>query len=253
MISSNQVNQSIRAALDAEGDDHYGEVEDIVPAINSAKNWVVAVINAALGEKKLGEEIFESIHKSKVVRTSKDSRFSMSILGEDPWTITAIYPNPTVADNGSATPAMPEDSKAYVRTDLYFLDGSDQCKRLSIEEWGVNKGNPFSPGYDGDQLCDGLKRSAYLSPITYLTPEGTPPEKREVTIRPALDRKLVAVFYVDMPADISALGDDDIELPSTVKNLLVDKALHYISFKQTDNTNLHVITSQDMSTLIQAL
>lgn len=253
MISSQEVANRIRFGLDAEGDDHYGDIEDLVPAINLAKDWIVSVINDALGQRKLGEEVFREIHTSKVLRTSKDSRFNLNILSDDVWTITGIIVLPSTGTNGSSAPLMPNDYQAYERTDLYFIDGDKHCTRLNIEEWAINKGNPMAAGYDGDQLCDELKSYAYLNPITYKTTEGSPAQEKEVTIRPTVDKGNIAVFYVDKPADISALGTDDINLPSSVMSLLWNKALQYIAYKQGDQTTVFQVSASDILTLVQTI
>lgn len=254
MISSNALDKDIRFALDAENDDHYGEMEDIVPAINLSKNWVVSIINATLGSKKASEEILGELHESKIIRVSENSRFRSELLAPDLWTITAIYPKPETGSNGTATPTLtPDDYQSYEMAGLFFIDGDKSCERLSIEEWGENKNNPLASGYDGDQLCEELKSYAYLNPITYNTSEGSPQVSKEITIRPKLDKEYVAVFFVRTPADITALGDDDINLPMSVYNLVVSKALQYISFKQGDRTNLFSVTDNDIKVLIQAV
>lgn len=253
MMSSNEINSSIRAALDAEGDDHYGDVEDIIPAINRAQEWIVSIINMGLGQKKFGTEIFQEIHRSKVIRTSDASRIRLGVVSTDLWTVTGIIVLPSTNSNGSSTPAMPDDFQSYERTDLFYIDGGKACTRLTIEEWTEGKSNPFVSGYDGDQICDELKTYAYLSPISFKTSPGTPELEREITIRPAVSKDLVAVFYVNKPQQITALGNDDIELPGSVQNLLIDKALQYIAFKQGDQTNLFTVTAQDIQSLVQAV
>ena len=59
----------MRFALDAEGADHYDDALDIIPAINSAVRWLENVINIALGEKKIGEEIFQDLTTAGVFQT----------------------------------------------------------------------------------------------------------------------------------------------------------------------------------------
>jgi hypothetical protein len=253
MISSNNLDEEIRFLLDAEGDDHYGEAEDIVPAINMSVRWVCAIINDALGQRKLGEEIFHEIHTSTILRTSKDSRFNVELVSDNLWTITAIFIEPTTGDNGGGAPAMPNEYEAYERTDLYFVAGDKAARRLSLEEWGPQKNNPFAKGYDGDQICDELKDYAYLNGITYKTAEGSPPQNNEVTIRPTVDKGTIAVFYVDKPTPIDQLGDDDIALPGSVQSLVVNKALQYISYKQGDRTNLFTVTASDIVQLVHAI
>ena len=70
MIQAQEVADQMRFALDAENAEHYGDAEDIIPAINGAIKWLTSVINATMGEKKLGEEIFRDLSYSRVFRTS---------------------------------------------------------------------------------------------------------------------------------------------------------------------------------------
>jgi hypothetical protein len=251
MISSQDLDAKIRFALDAENDEHYGEVEDIVPAINLSVKWVVSVINAALGQKKIGEEVFESLHKASVVRTSQHSRFSTDIFPDNIWTITSINPLPTTGSTGTATPSMPNDKASYLRTDLYHISSDNYAKRLDKERWEISKKDPFEAGYGGDDVCDSLKEYAYLNAVNY-NPSGNNTISKEVEIRPAINKGLVTVFYVAVPEEIEELGENDIPLPPQIFNLIFDKALYYISMKQGE-IGLPAITSNDIQQIVAAI
>jgi hypothetical protein len=45
----------------------------------------------------------------------------------------------------------------------------------------------------------------------------------------------------------------NIEFPNSVFQLLFDKALSYISYKQGDGTNLYAVTAQDVQQLLTIL
>ena len=87
-----------QVGLDAEGADYYLDSVDIIPAINASQEWLVAVINAAFGQKKMGEEVFQDLVKTRVFQTSEFSRIKLdsAALGHEVWTILAVYPNSTV-------------------------------------------------------------------------------------------------------------------------------------------------------------
>jgi len=238
ILGQDMANQ-IRFALDAEGADHYDDALDIIPAINASVKWLVNVINIALGEKKIGEEILQDLTTAGVFQTSKDSRVSFSVFPDPVWTILAIYPLPTTETTGMAfTPVVDPKNSAY-RNDLYHVSSDNDCKRLTVEEWSSNRGNPFEAGYEGSAICDELKEYAYLAPINY-SPNGTGIIDRELEVRPALNQQLTTIIWAKAPTPITSLAQD-IEFPQTAFQVLFNKALQYI------------VTSQDIQLLIQSI
>jgi hypothetical protein len=236
--------------LDAEGVDFYGDQEDIIPAINAAMRWIVSVINSALGQKRLGEEIFKDMHRALVFRTSRNSRVSVGVFPGQVWTITAIAPLPVTGTTGQPVPAMPNEDQSYLRPDLYHKDSRYSSKRVPIEEWNRVSQNPFAAGFDNE--CEDLREYAYLNPITY-DPDGGLTIEHEIEIKPFIDKGLVTIFFIERPVEIDTLGDDDIPLPSQVFNMLTNKALQYISYQQGDRTNLFMVTQSDITTLVNSV
>jgi len=74
----------------------------------------------------------------------------------------------------------------------------------------------------------------------------------EVEISPYLDNQLVAVTYLVYPALITD-ESDNILFPKTMTNLLVQKALNFISLKQGDGTNLYSITEREIAQLVNVM
>ncbi len=257
-ILSQDMASQMRAALDAEGADYYKDGRDIIPAINNALRWLESLVNRALGEKKLGEEIFQDLSVSGVFRTSKDSRISIEDFPTTVWSILAVYAKPETGSNGNPTPVMPFDRKSYFRSDLYHISPTESgAKRLNLEEWADNKGNPFEAGYVGGAFCENLIQRAYLNPVSYnsdihVTPLVTINVRKEIEVRPPLDKQLVTIFWAKSLTPITALTDY-IEFPSQVFQIILNKALQYISYKQGDQTNLYSITEQDIQLLISAI
>lgn len=250
-ILAQDLADQLRFALDAEGADHYDDTLDIIPAINAASNWLTAVVNAALGQKKLGEEFFQDLSQARVFQTSKDSRISLSVFPEDVWTITAVIPLPTTDNTGASFTPPGSTKESALRTDKYHITGLKAAKRLNQEEWIVNRGNPFEAGYDHATVCEDLREYAYLNPINY-SPDGTLTILREMEIRPTLNQQLCTVFYVKKPTPITALSQN-LTFPHSVFNLLFDKALYYIAYKQGDQTTIATISQSDINTLIQVV
>lgn len=250
-IPSQDIANAMRAALDAEGADHYNDQLDIIPAINNAIRWLESVVNATLGQKKPGEEIFRDLTYADVFTTSAFSRISLNNFPNEVWTINSVEVLPTTSATGAATPAMPNTKQSYHRPDLFHVSATRYTKRLTVEEWTINRGNPFMPGYEGDAICDGIKEYAYLNPVTY-NPDNSVSIASEIEIRPALDRQLVTVFYAKKPDEITALTDD-IEFPHTVFQLILARALAFIAYKQGDQTNLWAVSQADINMLLQTI
>ena len=74
-IPAQQVIDRVRqVGLDAEGADYYDDVIDIIPAINASIEWLTAIISAAFGQKKMGEEVFQDLLQARVFQASNFSR-----------------------------------------------------------------------------------------------------------------------------------------------------------------------------------
>ena len=58
--------------------------------------------------------------------------------------------------------------------------------------------------------------------------------------------------WVKKPADIVNITDT-VEFPNSVFQLLFDKALNYIAYKQGDQTTLHSVTERDISLLLSVI
>jgi len=250
ILAQDMANQ-MRFALDAEGADHYDDALDIIPAINAAQKWLVNVLNIALGEKKIGEEVFQDISNARVFQTTKDSRISFTVFPQNVWTILAIYPLPETGATGQPFTPPTETTESALRTDLYHITSNNDAKRLTTEEWVGNKDNPFEAGYQQTSICPDIQEYAYLSPINYF-PDGTTAINREIEIRPTLDQKNVTVIWARKPTPITDLTDF-IEFPDTAFQTIFNKALQYIAYKQGDQTNLNSITTQDISLLIKSI
>lgn len=252
-IASQLIADQMRFALDAEGSEHYTDTEDIIPAINAAVRWVVGVINVALGEKKISEESLSDVSIARVMQTSKDSRIEIESIPDEVWTILAIYPLPTTDTTGNPPVVQPDEKKSVHRDDLYHVASEFDAKRLTVEEWQINKNNPFEAGnvIVDSGTCPDLAQYGYLNPIKYFK-DGLSTSVKDIEIRPYIDKGLVTVVYAKSPTDIVDLSGT-IELPESVFQVVFNKALQYISYKQGDGTNLNEITSMDVQALIQTI
>ena len=252
MILAQDLRNQMAFALDAENSDHYLDDLDYIPAINASVKWLTNVVNAAYGEDKLGEEFFRDLAYSGVFQTTNTSRVSLNVFPNEIWTILGIYANPTTSVIAGYPPvSTPDVTKSYFLSNLRHLSSSDSCKRLTVEEWSTNMNNPLEAGYDGDQICDALKLYAYMSTFNY---EGVNSgvNSSEIEVRPTLVNGKITVFWAKKPSVITNLSQN-IEFPNSVFQLLFDKALSYIAYKQGDQTNIYGVTSQDIQQLLSVM
>jgi hypothetical protein len=280
MIQVQELRNQLAFALDAEGSDHYLDEPDYFPAINASIKWLTNVINAALGRDKIGEEFFRDLTYTGVFKTTDLSRVSLNVFPSEVWTVISVLVDPeTQAKAGVEAPTTPSERLSYFMYNLTHVSSYKSCKRLSIEEWTTTRSNPFEDGYDGDQLCDDLKQYAYLNPVSYraydeqsfntdpttiTTQAGIeltipsvnslrePRLRPEIEIRPAVKNDLVTISWVKKPDKVTSLNDE-IEFPDSVFQLLFNKALNYIAYKQGDNTTIHSVTEQDIALLLNVI
>lgn len=252
MIQVQSLRDQLAFALDAEGSDHYLFDQDYKPAINAAVKWLTNVVNSTLGKHKISEEFFRDLTYSGVFKTDDCSRVSLNVFPNDVWSILAVYVSPITREiTGQVAPATPDLTNSYFLNHLLHKSSEKSCKRLSIEEWATSKPNPFEDGYDGDQLCDAIKQFAYLNPINYQnTNQGV--TANEIEIRPAIVNDNVSIFWVKKPSEITDITDE-IEFPESVFQLLFNKALNYMSYKQGDNTTIHSVTDKDIALLLSVI
>lgn len=252
MILAQDLRDQLAFALDAEGSDHYRDDLDYIPAINAAMKWATNLVSVAYGQNKISEEFFRDISYSGVFKTNNNSRVSLNIFPSEVWTILAIYVDPTTEEISNVPTPTPDTKISYYLPEYVHVSANLDCKRLSIEEWAKNKENPFEAGYGGNQICESLRRYAYLSPMNYRPASALPQYTQEIEIRPKLVNKDVTVFWAKKPDQITSLTQY-VDFPSSIFQVLFDKALNYIAYKQGDQTNLYSVSSADIQQLITSL
>ena len=283
ILTSVITDRMTRVGLDAENATYYDINLDLIPAINAAIEWLVSVINSAYGSSKFSEEFFRELTNSAVFQTNNYSRIHFTndtLFTDNIWTIIAVYPDPTcdkdvldatvlnssyTAQAGSGAPAGVSVNASGVtllkhqslyRPELIHMDSNYDCKRLTSEEWIQSKRNPFAAGNETET---NHVEYAYISHIDHTTYKGTTGHAyrdyysgvNEIEIRPVLDKELVTIVYVKTPDLVDAVTDN-IEFPETVTNLLYEKAMQFVSFKQGDGTNIYTVTNNDIQALISS-
>jgi hypothetical protein len=245
MIAVNDIVSRIASALDAENSDRYTFNEDYAPAINTSVEWIQTVFNKAFSENKLSEESLQDLVRTVVYQTSSISRvyIDQSVLGFDVWSVLKINPEPFIFPEGAVvTPTAPLDS--LYREDLIFLKSDYSAKRLTTEQWEGSKKNIFELG--NNSMIGSFKTYSYLPYSDY---QGGKPE---LEISPSIPNQFVGIQLLKYPTPIS-LETDNVEYPKNLINLVVQKALNFISFKQGDQTNLYSVSSRDIQVLVSLM
>lgn len=248
----------IRAnGLDAQPDtDYYDDVKEIVPAIDSAQKWLVSIIDKIRSNNKDTDEVIRELTQTKVYTTSVLSRL---IFDDTIWTIDAVVPLPVTASNGTTPPITPTDNyKSYENTDLMFVSSWYSAARKTIEESNENRNNPFSPGFsppniDLTLLVEGSNLNIdfmYVSSYGYNNPSTS--TGSYIEIQPYLSRKKVALFLVMRPAAITATNQS-LQFPTSMFNIVYEKALQFLSYSQGDQTTIWQVTEEDVKKLLASI
>jgi hypothetical protein len=75
---------------------------------------------------------------------------------------------------------------------------------------------------------------------------------QEIEVRPTEANQELTIVWAKKPSTITSLSQS-IEYPNSVFQLLFDKALNYISYKQGDQTTLYSVSNADIQQLISTL
>lgn len=257
-ILASDIDKDLRAALDAEGSQRYDATLDIIPAINFAVRYLVAVINRALGQTKLSEESLRELVYTRIFQASTYDRIffdsSPSVLGHEIWSLLGVYPKPTVIPSTVVPTTLPnkEDSK-YI-SNASFGTSKYSAKRLTAEQWNQKSGNPFMAGNTITPLtCPDLVSYAYRNHSNHQSSQYSVSVFREIEISPTVAGEFVAVEYLKTPDAVNALTDN-IELPVSIRGLLTTQALNWITYKENNGEPpVFSISEQDVNKLLGVL
>ena len=240
MILASDIIKDLKAALDAEGSDHYTDAQDYIPAINRAMDYIIAIFNKAFAENKLSEENLRELISIQLYQLSNQSTLTFTAQElEEIWSIYAIYPNPRT--NPLTITPLASNEASQKLTGATFLGGIKSAKRRTLEEWNDVEGNPFESGNTVVTTGD-LVEYGYLSFASQ--------DLTIIMVRPDIKDSVCAVAFLNYPPRITA-NTDSIPLPAVLSNMISSKALHFISVKQGDSTTLNQITDKELKELIE--
>lgn len=253
MILNQEIHNRVLAALDAENSERYLWDQDTKPALKGAIETLVTWFNEAFSENKLTPENLRELVNVKVWQTNFYSRVSYdeSVVGHSLWSLFAVYPEIETTAKQAASPST-NKAESKFRPDISFVSSIKDAKRLTLEEWNENANNAFMPG--NNILKGAIKEYAYLDFANYTSTKYVKgSDKAEITIRPTLQNKLVALAYLKYPDMPDQIGGS-IEFPKSLTDLLVELTLNKITYKQGGGgANLYNATSQNINRLVSLI
>jgi len=231
MILASDVFSDVRSLLDDDSSGRYDETNDLIPAINQAVRYLVAVFNSAFEQKKISPESLRDLSTVAILdvtgTTTKKADLS-SIT--DLWTIYGIEPAPQ------------ETAGVLVESRNRF------ASRMTLENWNDSLADPFSAG-TGVSILSDFVRPGYLGPGQWFG-DG----KLYIMIRPAscFTEDKVGVYYLKNPTKVT-VSTSQIEFPTSLHSLLVDKTLSAISIQQGPESLYGKITDKEVTQLLQLM
>jgi hypothetical protein len=232
---------SVRSFLDDDNSGRYSETLDLVPAINRAVGYLVAVFNTAFDAKKITPESLRELVTTKVLAATGIStkKIDLSTI-TDLWTILAVAPSPSVTVVTPTPPAVPYDILAD--TSIRF------AKRMTLEEWQDSQADPFSAG-TGISIVSDLVKPGYIGPGIY-----SADTKPYILVRPAsiFTTDKAAIFYLKNPTAVVS-GSTSIEFPRSLFTLLTEKTLSFISHQHGPESAYPKVTNQEVTNLVSLI
>lgn len=210
--------------LDDDNSDRYTDADDLVPAMNSAIDYLTAVFSSAFEQKKIQPEVLSELTDvfiynptvnggTAIINLNDQDRTANDVVFNDVvWTIFGVDPTPTVS---GADPNVLSDSlKRFA------------C-RLTLEEWNYALEDPFAPGYSS--VPTDFARVAFTGPGNYFG-DGGP----YLLLRPGAsfsdDAARVGVWLLKKHTTI-ADSNTEVLFPVSLHELIVQKILYYISYQ----------------------
>lgn len=251
MILVSDITARLDSALDAEGFGHYTFARDYAPAISYAQEFACSILDRMLGKTRFVEERLSDLIFNGIWKTNNLSRFEFNeaITGHKLWAVVAIYINPIVTPTTAI--AQPDLNVSVFAPNHKYVKSYKSAWRVTAEEVAMNRNNPFAPGNEYHELCEELKDYGYLSPLVYWGNQNNVAEVKEIEITPGYVNKTLAMQYVKYPAPVT-LTTQELEFPSSMFDIILDKALSFITFKRGD-TNLTMVSDADVKALSNLL
>lgn len=257
MITYTELKEVMAANLDAEGSDRYLDVQDYVPAMNSAISRAMTAVGWAMANRKGSEEALRDLTYVRIFQTNSEGGVAISslvpALGHSIWNVLGVYAQPeTVPSN--ASPTAQQDNVSLYRPDVAWSGSGSPVERVTLEEVPVLRNNAFLSG--NEVLASAPKRRTFAYYIVgNASSNNYDSGIGEIRVLPksVTSNSLVAISYLSQPTELDANNypNATIEFPQSMKRTLANWALQYISWKQGDGTNLQMNAMKDAQELFQ--
>ena len=240
MILASAIFDDCLSFLDDDRSNRYDEAKDLVPALNNAILYMVALFNAAFEQKKISPESLRELTYTAIlpVTGTTTKKADVTTLMSNLWTIVGIDPDPLI------TGSSPNELLSETRYKW--------AHRSTLEEWSAVQSDPFSAG-TSIAIPSEFVRPSYLGPGHYGGDFAM-----YVMVRPGsvFTSDKLAVWYLKNPS-IAASGTSQIEFPRSIHGMLVQKTLNYLSmqhsgaggYKSASDTKYGTITDKEIQQL----
>jgi hypothetical protein len=241
-IQASTIFSRVRSFLDDDNSTRYTEADDLVPAINSAINYLMAVFSAAFEQRKIQPEVLSELIEVLIYNPDVSGNTARIELDDQDgggdvtfsdifWTIIGVDPNPTTS--GADPNVLVESTQRFAH-------------RLTVKEWNYALENPFSPGYSS--VPSDFQRVAYTGPGSLLGDS-----KQYIFLRPGTlfsdTGSRVAVWILKKHPAITA-GTTELLFPVSLHELIVQKTLYFISYQHKADSRYSQVTDKEVKELI---
>jgi len=234
MIQASDIFARVVAHLDDHNSGRYTEAADLVPALNSAVEYLTTVFSAGFERKKIFPETLTELTKVallSVTGTGQTRKVDVTTIYPNMWTIFGVEPNPITAGD----PAAFSETRNKMAT------------RLTIEEWNDKAEDPFSPGTTIG-IPNTFIRTAYTGPGAYFEAD-----HQYIFIRPGSvfegESPKVVIWYLLRPTVVVS-GATVLAFPVSLFGWLVTKTLNYLSMQHGPESKYGPVTEKELMSLI---
>ena len=241
-VKASTIFSTVRSMLDDDDSVRYTESADLVPAMNSALDYITAVYSAAFESKKLQPAALSELTTVWMIAptVSGNTAFvnlddyddgSAHVYNDEVWVLIEVEPAAPIGAGG-----------AFSYANQKF------AKRVPLDKWGFVLDDPFADGY-ADKPADFIKY-AYTGPGNYHN-DGSP----YLMIRPSnliTEGETVSAIWVLLKHPAITAGTSELLFPVMIHSLIAQKMVQYITY-QGDDDRLFKITDKEVKELIQLM
>lgn len=231
-VTASTIFGRVRSLLDDDNSDRYSETKDLVPAINSAIDYITAVFSAAFETKKVQPEVLSELTEVLLYDVTVNGSTGYVQLNE-PDSGTIVY-------NDVVWTTFGVDRYALVVAGDYIQTIGPLAKRVTLEEWGQFGRDPFSPG--NQNVPQDFARAVWTGPGSYYGDDPAEPYLMVVPGSPSLVTEAfdkVAVFVLMKHPEITA-SSDELLFPVSVHEMIVQKMVNLIAYQHDMDKYLKV-------------